>query len=442
MATGHLKIGGSSIKRTGLCSGSVAAIEALGERKGGDAAERGTRIHAWFEKYMTGDLKPTGRKIVQRDIDEARIAALAGLKTKEVITSLGMRIDQFKVEEMLVFHPDYPEAGGTPDMDGAEQYEDMAVIDLKCGNGQIDPEQNEQLLFYACARLNNMDPYLRATLTDCHLIIVQPNEDGSEVAVRKWTLPVADLHAWEALFRTYIDRVRTNPNDRTPGDHCKELWCDARTTCLSYLNWVDQSANNTLAGFAPPAGSTPGQTLAHLLNVDKNVSDLLKQAKEDAKSLLMRDPEGVPGYYLDTDVLGDREWENAKAAEKALKTAGFSVDEVAPRKLLSVAQTEKLVKARISAFASVPEKVEECEKLKVFALPPITRPPGAPRLKKGTAPVNTMAAFVPPKTEAACGVADATGNSANAVAEPVADTTAAPIDFTPPKELAGTIPAA
>jgi hypothetical protein len=91
------------------------------------------------------------------------------------------------------------------------------------------------------------------------------------------------------------------------------------------------------------------------------------------------------GWYLKTDVKGDREWADVKKAEKGLKDLGLKIDEVAPRALLSVAKAQALLKTKGKSEAEAKEIVD------AFAV----RPDGSPQLKKGQNP-NVFEQFAPP----------------------------------------------
>ncbi len=380
MATVHKKYGGSAIERTMLCHGSVKAIAELPVRQTNEAAERGTRIHAWFERYLKGDSSVKAK--TAQDKKEAMIAVKAGEKVKELLAQFGLTMDDCKQEQSMVLHPDYPIAGGSPDLFGFRPFRDFVMLDLKAGHNQVEAKENHQLLLYTCAALNSLDPFVRHTLNDCHMIIVQPNEDGSEVNVRIWTLPVADLDAYEALYKSHIDYAEANPDARVPGEHCTKKYCDARTTCPQFLNWVASTSNEETAKIFAAAAAEPDRAarLKVLLDNAKTIIDLIDQAKKDAASELSINPDAIGGWYLKTDVKGDREWESWKKAEKALKDLGFKIDEIAPRKEVSVAQAEKLCKDKKIEFTPLVEL--------------ITRPDAKPQLKKGERP-NDFAAFAP-----------------------------------------------
>lgn len=385
MATTHKKYGGSSIERTMLCPGSVKAIAELPQRPVSPHAERGTRIHAWLERYLKNDLSVKAQ--TDQDKEEAMIAAKAGEKVKELIAHFGMSLSDFHQETFLDLAPDLQIAGGSPDLYGYVLMGDLVIIDYKGGSRRVKAEENHQLAFYACAVLNHINPFIRHTLNNCHMIIIQSSsEPPYDVETRIWTRPVADLPAYEALYRAAIIRAEQNPDERIPGEHCVNNYCDARTTCPQYLQWVasKQSEETAAIFLAAAQAESANERLRILLDGAKIAEDTFKQAKEDAKTLLAINPTAIPGWYLKTDVKGDREFNDKKKAEKALKELGLKLDEFAPRELLSVARIEKLCKERGLDFEALADL--------------IVRPDGKPQLRQGEPP-NVFATFAPQETD-------------------------------------------
>ena len=396
MANAHKKYGGSAIELTGQCPGSVKAKSEI-PQVAGSAADRGTRIHGWLEKYLKGDLIPPKEKLTGSALEEAQIGAAAGYEIKTIIQKLGMQLSDFQIERMLDFIPSadclgcqiesnekidhsegcYGYAGGTPDLDGYKAFGDMAIIDLKTGSHQVSAKDNKQLLFYACSLYNSLDEFTQATLNNCHLIIVQTQANSLDIEVRQHTLPVADLPAWNALFKMQIDRAEAEPDLRVAGDHCQAKYCDARSTCLEYRAWLDAETNGIFERAMAGDKETPrGKRLADTLNCLDKLKDFIKTVEADAINLMRAVPDAVPGWRLETGK-GHRQWTDAKKAEAALKKAGLKLDEVAPRDLVSPAQAEKLLKSK---------------GLPADLLPETTQPDTAPKLKRGEA-ANVFESF-------------------------------------------------
>lgn len=349
MAEEHLKYGGSAIERTMLCPGSVAAIAAIPDRKAGPAAERGTRIHKWLEKYLTGDYAKDAKKAKGKDAEEVKIAAESGLAIKNVATELGFAPVELVVEKKVVMTQVSHLAGGTPDVYAARAFGDLLVVDLKTGNRFVDADENLQLLFYAVAILNNLDSFLAATLVNAHLVIVQPEQEAPyKVRVQKWSCPVSKLIEYQNIFKAAIERAEANPTERVPGDHCEGKYCDARTTCHAYQDWLNTRSLGLFAaavGGEKLASPVAMADLAKLLEIEPLFTALFKQVKEDAEAALQADGNSVPGWML-VDKYANRAWVSPADTIKRAKELGLTLDEYNPRELVSPAQFEKLLKAK------------------------------------------------------------------------------------------------
>lgn len=370
----HAKYGGSAIELTMLCPGSAKAKAAC-PKTTGPAAERGTRIHAWLEKYLLGKYAKDAKKnkLTKRDLEEAQIAAHAGLAIKEVAAEFGFQPNELIVEENLPFLPFKDVAGGTPDVGAYRAFSDLLVVDLKAGRNYVDPEKNYQLLFYAILLWYKMDVVTRGTINNVHCVIVQPDQEPPYHAnVRRWSLPAEMLSEYEQLFIGVIERAEQNPDLRIPGDHCEAKYCDARSMCPAYKAWVNDKSMGLLVAALegkelPPMNEI--ESIVQILNCKSKLIDLIKQAEETATALLKTDPNAVPGWSLE-DKYSNRAWESETLAEKAAKEMGLKVDDYKPRELLSPAKMEALIKAKKKDDEKLPE---EERKFSNAALPPVSR---------------------------------------------------------------------
>jgi hypothetical protein len=340
MATAHKLIGGSKIKLTLKCPGSPLAQSYL-PNLSSEAAERGTRIHGWLEKYLTKTLSSM-EGLTDRDISEALIGVNCGKEIERVIDELGFAMSELNVEQMLDFHPDYPEAGGTPDVDGAVAFHDGITVDLKTGNGQIAPEENPQLLLYAVSRYNSLDPFVRSSLNNWHLVIVQPQEDGT-ITVRTWTLPAADLLAWEAIFKMGIDKVRANPELRTPGDHCLDEWCNARGVCPARLQWIDDQTHQAFdrAVHGDVDKNPGGERLMAIIRAEKHILDLVETAKKTMVALKQANPEEYPEVELKPNY-SHKKFDNVALVDEWAAINGLTPDDYKPRSVITPAKLQEL----------------------------------------------------------------------------------------------------
>lgn len=362
MATEHFTYGGSAIERVIACPGSTAAIAACGKREAGEAAQRGTRIHTWLEKYLTGDYAKASksRKLSKQDKEEAMIAAAAGLKVKELAALHGFQPNQMVVEKKLCLKSVSEKAGGTPDVYMARALGTLVVIDLKTGNKQVSAEENLQLLFYACAVADNLDNLTATTIEDVVLYIIQPSQEAPYACVvREWSIPAAKLAEYREVFRSAIQAAESNPGDLRAGEHCEALYCDARTTCPAYRAWLNEQSRGLfetlLSGANVKEVKLGGEDLAALLSIETSLNSLLKQAKADAIAMLTADPNSVPGFTLE-DKYSNREWRTTQSVREFAKAHELTTAEIT--EVISPAKFEKLLKAK-GIEAAPPETTRE-----------------------------------------------------------------------------------
>ncbi|MDE2099340.1 MAG: DUF2800 domain-containing protein [Patescibacteria group bacterium] len=346
----HFKYGGSTIERIGLCPGSVKACEGIDSA--GEAAKRGTRIHTlvellWNEQPAAGEA------------DEILIARAVVEKLAEIGAKYGFSKDEIRIEQQLAMFQTHDDAGGTPDGFAFRAFGDLLVIDLKTGAKKVSAMRNIQEIFYACTVAQNLDPFTLRSLLNLHLVIIQPDGDA-QCHVNEWTMPIAELDAWHAYFKSIIDRAEANPDLRVAGEHCRDLFCNARTVCPAYQAWLnEQSLGQLSQALAGEQIKPRGEQLAAWLKIEPHIKDLLKQAEEDAKALLMEDKNAVPGFCL-ADSFGHYAWNDEKALVKILKEKGLKPAEFTTSKVISMTALAKVLKTKqieldLSALATRPK---------------------------------------------------------------------------------------
>lgn len=379
----HYKIGGSTIKRTEICPGSVAAIAELPFKPGSAAAERGTRIHAYLEKYLKTDLGSVDKKLSEKDKEECLIAVAAGKVIKDLAAQLSFDIKDLIIEQKMKLTGISEDAGGTPDVGAFALGKDLAVWDLKAGRRYVEAENNYQLVFYAVCFWRNMAEDIRAQIQNVHMFIVQPEQEAPyEVHVRSWSISAAELSEWEDRFARIIWNQQANPHQRNPGDHCEEMYCDARHSCAQYEEWLDGRSlglfSKLLQGQVLVMPTTNDE-IATMLDCEKKVTDYFKQLKESAIATLKENPTAISGYGL-VEGLGNRAWENEKFVEKKAKEYGLKIDDYKPRELVSPTAFEKLLKVN---------KIEQ-------EMPPTVRASAGVKLVKRETTEQSLEAFTPP----------------------------------------------
>lgn len=370
----HYKYGGSTIELTGLCPGSAKARVEHGPTAGGPAAERGIRIHSRVEQLFKN---PKDKKGALKE-DEELIAQGVLTTLIEVAAELGFSKEDLLVEEQVTLHEFHIDAGGALDYGAFKVFGDLLIIDLKAGARFVSAFENIQEIFYGCCLLQRLDPFIRASLVNAHFIILQPEQQPPyEVQVRRWTIPVGELSAWQAQIKLIIDRAENNPDLRIAGDHCEGKYCPVRATCETRLQYLNEKSlgvfDELLAGNTPNVSC--GGRLAEFLKVIPEFEAWCKSVKEHAKQQLMTMPDAIPGWGLE-DAYGNRTWVNDKELEKKAKELGLKPDEYRPRSLIGPAPFERLLKAK---------------KLECDLTPLVKRPYTGVKLTQTENPVNGLA---------------------------------------------------
>lgn len=373
-------VGGSSAARVIACPGSVALSTYFSDPEDSAYAAEGTALHEAIEHILTSDIEDVeiighnfnGFEITKKMYDEAIAPALDFLDDLQ---------DEFGVElgyvtEQRVAIPEINGAFGTVDM--AMKSPDQGIIlDWKFGAGvTVDAEDNKQMLFYAHGarsdpEIGDMFPRDKPV----EIIIAQPRIEGGfkrwvtdhtqiDIFVKELTRAVvvardglviefaadlmstlADIYNPEfqepelALHALKQDLADLNEQYQSPvfktGDHCR--WCRAKKGCPI----KNISANLVLT--MPEAELR--ENLGEMLGVAEDLKDWIREIEQWAFKT-MEDGLDVPGWKLVAKV-PRRKWvDEAGAYTHFSNLRSVKADEFAPRKILTVAAMEKLLKGK------------------------------------------------------------------------------------------------
>jgi hypothetical protein len=324
-------VGGSTAKRVINCPGSVALVQKMPARVGGDAADQGTLCHNAMAmlledpsleiKQVLG-MKYNDQVMTEDLIDEKIIPAMAALNEIDPDGSM-----EYKVETHVNFGKLLPGVFGSADLIG--RIGDRAIIlDWKFGQGSVGVEENEQLLFYAAAamRTQGLD-WAFENVEEIECVIVQPP------AVKRWTTSVTRVKQFE---RDLVAAVTTSQHSYAPlsvGDHCR--WCPAKPICPQMTGAAERALKVQIKELDP---AKIGAYLATADLVEKWASDLRELAQK-----ILESGEPVPGYKL-VPKRATRQWVDENKAYFALSKLGVDRSELVETALLSPAKVEKILK--------------------------------------------------------------------------------------------------
>ena len=326
-------VGGSTAKRVINCPGSVALVQKMPPRLGGDAADQGTLCHNAMAMLLEDPsleiksvlgMKYNDQVMTAELIDEKIIPAMAALN--EIDPDGDM---EYRVESHVNFGKLLPGVFGSADLIG--RMKDRAVVlDWKFGRGEVDVEDNEQLLFYAAGAMRTKGlEWAFKDVQEIECVIVQPP------AVKRWTTTVDRVRQFE---RELVAAVTTSAHSYAPlnvGDHCR--YCPAKPICPQMTGAAERALRVQIKDLDP---AKIGEYLATADLIERWVTDLRELAHQ-----ILETGEPVPGYKL-VPKRPTRQWVDEETAQQALIDAGVPIDEIFETVMLSPAKVEKLLKKR------------------------------------------------------------------------------------------------
>ena len=235
------------------------------------------------------------------------------------------------VEQRLDFSPWVPGGFGTGD---AVIISDstLEVCDLKYGAGvPVSAVDNSQIRLYGLGAINLFG--VLYDFTHVRNTIIQPRLDSvtDEIKTRE------ELIEWgETVVRPAAELAWKGLGDFHPGDHCR--FCAARAVCSARAAEAMQVFRH---GFEAP-GVLPDAERPGILAVLDTAEAWIKDIRAYALSQAMRGQEWK-GWKLVHGRRSARKWKSPEEAKDRILRAGYSEDDVTPRKLISVGEAEKLL---------------------------------------------------------------------------------------------------
>lgn len=362
----HSKLSPSGAKRWLNCPGSIRLCENI-PRKDSEHSIEGTAAHALAElalrhQKIAGDLIG---KFLAFDNHQVKV-------TEEMAEAVQIYVDfiaQLKGKNYASIESTFnlswliPNSKGTCDCYIYDEEEKILhVLDYKHGKGiVIYPEDNDQLKIYALGAINaiwkGQDCPPREVkhpfdlITRVILYIVQPRAYADE-KIRLWETNPKDLFFWaQTVLKPGAELCEKPDAPLRSGEHCR--FCPALATC-------PEQAKNAVAiaqtDFAAPVFPAPDMLSVNDMSKILQFSDMLSAWAEAVKERafgLAQAGTKIPGFKL-VNKKANRIWKDElEAAEVLQKLIGEKVYE---KKLISVAQAEKLTKPLGFDLGQIAEK--------------------------------------------------------------------------------------
>ena len=367
-------VGGSTAARRIGCPRSYALEQLVPDTPSGSIyAQEGTVLHELMAVALEQDKEPTallpftfttnkdGGWSFTVDADlwadkgEPALAAFDRFVAEQE-DRLGQPM-RLLVETRVEF-PGIPGAFGTSDIIGRCGNE-IFVMDWKFGRGIVPATENKQLMFYACGALNTAESFfdgmdLRHD-TPVTLAIIQPARDE---IIDAWTTDLLRLHNFSIELFEAVSAIEKHGENAPIQDG---PWCTfARCKAICPLHigaarkLADRFADLKAATTAKPPANDMPERYADLLDLVDMVEDWCKEVRSQAHAAAEHGA-AIPGWVLEPGRKGPRKWAVDEAEVIDTFTGpefGLDADVVAPRKVLTLPQLEKILKR---ADLTIPE---------------------------------------------------------------------------------------
>lgn len=365
-------VGGSTAARRIGCQRSYHLEQYVIQNSGGEIdkgsvyAQEGTVLHEIMAIALEKDVEPTtllpftfktdkdGGWEFTVDLDLWEDKGEPALKAFDKFVAeqedrLGEPM-QFLIETSVQF-PGIEGAFGTSDII-ARCGNEIFVLDWKFGRGVVPAEENKQLMFYTAGALNTARDFFNGmTLnheTPVTMAIIQPMRPG---VIDTWPTNLLRLHHFEVELHGAIQAIQNEGMDAPikEGSWCTFAKC--KTVCPLHIGAARKLADSfdklkaASEGKAKPKVNMPAM-YAEMLDLVDMVEDWCKEVREQAHSAANSGAD-IPGWVLEKGRKGPRKW--AIDEQEVIDTftgQGFDLDEdtVAPRKVLTLPQLEKILK--------------------------------------------------------------------------------------------------
>lgn len=352
MPAAHAKLSPSGSSRWLKCPGSVRLTADI-NRESGSAAQRGTNIHQIGENLLIGKTIEIGQDVVvpgwHDNLDTEFVAEKdmveEGKNYYDYVMKIANRdIDSELIVEMKVDLTDIaPDTFGHADAVVVEN-NTLHIVDLKTGAGLVSAKENSQLMIYAYGAFQELELYHDIEKVNLH--IVQDNARTGGDKSNDWILTVDELITWiEDEVKPKAIEALKDDSECVPGEtQCQ--WCDAASFCTALHKQAEETIGDIFDDVTEPKQvkdleqTVKIETAMEFLKNAKLIT-LLIEAYEGRISRALLGGGQVPGYKLVKGVK-HRKWTDEEEAYNKLK-GWCQIDEVAPRKLVTPNQAEKIL---------------------------------------------------------------------------------------------------
>ena len=388
-------VGGSTASRRIGCPRSYALEQLVPkDDRGSVFAQEGTALHEICAIVLEKEVEPTALLpftftsskdggwsfTVTQDLwDDKGETALAAFDKFVAETEERLGAEFTYIVETSVQFPGIPGAFGTSDVIGRCGNE-IFVLDWKFGRGIVPATENKQLMFYAAGALNTARDFFEGMdlnhETPVTMVIIQP---ALSKGIDVWQTNLLRLRHFEVELQNTI-RVIEEQGENAPiqdGPWCHFARC--KVICPLHLGAAKMLATKfgELQKRLKPTGMTVDeagdpvgvcnvcgsswkdyedppcschnandwpQRYADLMDLVDMVESFASEVRERVHHAAEQGME-IPGWALEMKRPGPRRWNcEDRDVISFMEGEGFDLDQIAPRKVLTLPQAEKILK--------------------------------------------------------------------------------------------------
>tara|TARA_R110000772_G_scaffold5454_4_gene19504 strand:+ start:13101 stop:14165 length:1065 start_codon:yes stop_codon:yes gene_type:complete len=315
-------------------------------------AQRGTDIHQLGEGILIGT-EYTMNSSVQRDMGNGMFYAGAPMLeeaeayAKYVKALMVAPHAELFVESKVSIIPEHDVSGHVDACVITQNV--LHVIDLKTGGGAVDAENNSQMMMYAIGLYEEHEMFYDIDIIKLH--IVQNNAMIQNT--NAWECTVDDLMDFKEWIIERARLARQEDSECNPSEKACQ-WCSYSSRCQALHDFTvgivtgdfeDMEAMDEVVSTTDHKDLSM-EHVTTMLNYRTMINSLMKSYEERVFDELNAGND-VDGFKL---VKGrkNKKWVNETEAYDKLKS-WLPLDDVAPRKLVSPTQANKLLGGSVSA---------------------------------------------------------------------------------------------
>lgn len=401
----HARYSPSQADRFFLCAGSVRECASAPPRPSSSYALEGTRAHDLLEAALNaGGVTAKEAWALDDAFKNDPLDAEMCAAVQDCIDYVNELIDLYDIDGTAVVYPErtinVPTVNCPGEADGHADvviwfpfYGVLYVIDYKHGAGvSVDVVENRQVQQYGGgAVFGGQGAYSQDDVREVVLAIVQPRAFHPDGPIREWSRTPAQIYDYLLDLDVQISVCEDPRAALVPGEaQCR--WCDAAPLCpaleaksLSVTHHAFKDVKSVTAASLPEPSALPLERLVYIVQAQPLIKQwldsvnecLLEHARAGAQvpgmKLVQAPPRrtwhgkpldlardmmrllGKDSYYKDcaTELVDFvHQWGDVDLVAEKLQElieGGTALDEVMPRKLLTITDAEKFLKAQYKA---------------------------------------------------------------------------------------------